>query len=173
MVVISLHTSEVQLHPITFHSHTFTGSELNYDVHNKELLEMFKAFKCWWHYLESFTSPIYVVTDHQDLEYFCTTQLLTQTQACWSEYLFQFNLIIRFHPSKLRANPNALTRQWDVHLKEGGCQGMTSWYIYFLLFSFPVYSPLPMSPPSCLISHSISPSLLLVCLYLSLWTGSS
>ena len=34
-------------------------------------------------------------------------------------YLFQFNLIIWFCPTKLSANPDTLTRWWDVYLKEG------------------------------------------------------
>ena len=29
-------------------------------------------------------------------------------------------MIIRFHPRKLGTNPDALTRRWDVYLKEGG-----------------------------------------------------
>jgi len=76
-----MQTLEGKLHPITFHSLTFTDAKLNYDVHDKELLEIFKAFKHWRHYL---------------------------------------NLIIRFLPSKLGAKPDALTRQWDIYLKEGG-----------------------------------------------------
>src|SRR5882672_9427002 len=47
------------------------------------------------------------------------TKILMRRQACWSEYLSGFNLIIRFHPGKLRTKPDALTRQWDVYLKEG------------------------------------------------------
>jgi hypothetical protein len=54
------------------------------------------------------------------LEYFATTKLLTRQQARWSEFLSQFNLIIRFRPGKLGTKPDALTRQWDVYLKEGG-----------------------------------------------------
>jgi len=118
--IISMHTPEGELHPIAFHSCTFTGAELNYDVHDKELMAIFKAFKHWRHYLEGSASPIDVVTDHKNLEYFCTTKLLTQRQAHWSEYLSQFNLVIRFRPGKLGAKPNALTRRWDVYLKEGG-----------------------------------------------------
>jgi len=45
---------------------------------------------------------------------------VNRQQARWSEYLSQFNLIIRFHPSKLGTKPNALTRRWDVYPKEGG-----------------------------------------------------
>ena len=31
----------------------------------------------------------------------------------------QFNLVIRFHPGKLGAKPDALTRRWDIYPKEG------------------------------------------------------
>jgi len=43
---------------------------------------------------------------------------LTQRQAQWSEYLFQFNFVIRFCPSCLGIKPDALTRQWDIYPKE-------------------------------------------------------
>ena len=58
--------------------------------------------------------------DHKNLEYFSTTKLLTCRQVCWSEFLCQFNLTIRFHPGHLGTKPNTLTRQWDVYPKEGG-----------------------------------------------------
>jgi len=80
-------TKDNEIHPIAFHSWTFFTPELNYDVHNKELLTIFEAFKIWWHYLEGATSPINVVMDHKNLEYFLTTKVLTRRQARWSEYL--------------------------------------------------------------------------------------
>ena len=43
--VLSIMTSNGELHPIAFHSWTFSALELNYDVHNKELLGIFEAFK--------------------------------------------------------------------------------------------------------------------------------
>ena len=60
-----------------------------------------------------------MVTDHKNLEYFTTTKLLTWHQAWWSEYLSQFNMVIHFHPGKLGAKPNTLTRQWDIYHKGG------------------------------------------------------
>ena len=42
---VSLTDNEV--HPIAFHSRTFTPPKLNYNVHDKELLAIFKAFKIW------------------------------------------------------------------------------------------------------------------------------
>ena len=53
-------------------------------------------------------SPINVITDHKNLEYFSTTKVLTRCQARWSEYLSQFNLIIHFHPRQLGTKPDSL-----------------------------------------------------------------
>ena len=95
---------------IAFHSHTFTPLKLNYNVHDKELLTIFEAFKIWCHYLEGSLIPIDMVTDHKNLEYFSTTKLLTHRQVFWSESLCQFNLTIHFHPGHLGTKPNVLTR---------------------------------------------------------------
>jgi RNase H-like domain found in reverse transcriptase len=99
-----------QVHPITFHSRTFTAPKLNYDVHDKELLAIYKAFWIWRHYLEGPSTPIDIITDHKNLEYFTTTMLLTWRQVGWSKYLSQFNLVICFHPGCLGAKPDTLTR---------------------------------------------------------------
>jgi len=34
-----------EVHPIAFHSRTLNSVELNYNVHNKELLAIYKAFR--------------------------------------------------------------------------------------------------------------------------------
>ena len=60
-----------------------------------------------------------VVTNHKNLKYFSTTKILSRRQAWWLELLSQFNLVICFHPRKLRAKPDALTRWWDVYPKGG------------------------------------------------------
>ena len=96
--ILSTYMPDGELHPIAFHSRTFTSPKLNYDVHDKELLTIFEAFQRWRHYLEGSATPIDIVTDHKNLEYFSTTKLLTRRQARWSEYLSQFNLVIRFQP---------------------------------------------------------------------------
>jgi len=46
------------VYPIAFHSRTFSDTELNYDVHDKELLAIFEAFKKWQHYLEGTLIPV-------------------------------------------------------------------------------------------------------------------
>ena len=68
--ILSIINKDNEVHPVAFHSHTFTAVELNYDIHDKELLTIFKAFKIWWHYLKGTTYSIDVVMDHKDLKYF-------------------------------------------------------------------------------------------------------
>ena len=109
--IFSIVNEDNKVHPVAFRSHTFTVAELSYNTHDKELLAIFEAFKIWWHYLEGLAYSIDIVTDHKNLEYFLTTKVLTRRQAWWSEYLSQFNLIIRFHPGCLGTKLDALTRQ--------------------------------------------------------------
>ena len=117
--ILSITLSDGEIHPIAFYSQTLTTSELNYDTHNKELLAIYKSFWTWRHYLEGSATPIDVVINHKNLEYFSTTKILSRRQAWWSELLSQFNLVIHFCPGKLRVKPDALTRQWDIYLKGG------------------------------------------------------
>ena len=71
------------------------------------------------YYLEGAGTPIDIITDHQNLQYFLTTKILTQQQAWCSDFLSQFNMVIHFQPRKLGTKPNALTCCWDVYPKEG------------------------------------------------------
>ena len=117
--ILSITCADGKIHPVVFYSWTLTAPELNYDTHDKELLAIFEAFQAWCHYLEGSGSPIDMVTNHKNLEYFSTSKVLTRWQAWWSEFLSQFHLIIHFCPGKLGTKPDALTRRWDVYPKEG------------------------------------------------------
>ena len=75
--ILSIVNEENKVHPVAFYSHTFTAVELNYNIHDKELLAIFEAFKIWQHYLKGPAYPIDVVMDHKNLEYFSTTKVLT------------------------------------------------------------------------------------------------
>ncbi|KAJ8454533.1 hypothetical protein ONZ45_g19267 [Pleurotus djamor] len=118
--ILSIYTEDGEIHPVAFHSRTFSDTELNYDVHDKELLAIHEAFKIWRRYLDGSASPVDVITDHKNLEYFSTTKVLTRRQARWSEYLHQFNFLIRYRPGRLGAKPDALTRRHDVYLDDNG-----------------------------------------------------
>ena len=75
--ILSIINEDNEVHPVAFHSCTFTVAELNYDTHDKKLLAIFEAFKIWRYYLEDLAYSIDIVTDHKNLEYFSTTKVLT------------------------------------------------------------------------------------------------
>jgi len=117
----SIVAGDGNLHPVAFHSRSFSPTELNYNIHDKELFAIYEAFQIWHHYLEGSAAPINVITNHKDLKYFAMTKLLNRHQVQRLEYLSQFNLIIiRFCPGKLGTKHDTLTHQWDVYLKDGG-----------------------------------------------------
>ena len=103
--ILSITCADREVHPVTYYSWTLTTLELNYDTHDKELLAIFEAFQNWHHYLKGSASPIDVIMDHKNLEYFSTSKVLSHQQAQWSEFLSQFNLVICFHPGKLAVKP--------------------------------------------------------------------
>ena len=117
--ILSITCTDGELCLVAFYSQTLTAPELNYDTHNKELLAVFEAFQTWHHYLEGSVTPVDVIMDHKNLEYFSTSKVLTSQQARWSEFLSSLNLVIHFCPGKLGAKPDALTRRWDIYPKEG------------------------------------------------------
>ena len=45
--ILSIVNEDNEVYPVAFHSRTFTVAELNYDIYDKELLAIFKAFKIW------------------------------------------------------------------------------------------------------------------------------
>jgi len=47
IAILFIVNKENKVHPVVFHSYTFTIAELNYNTHNKELLAIFEAFKIW------------------------------------------------------------------------------------------------------------------------------
>ena len=105
---------------VAFYSCTLTAPKLNYDMHDKELLAIFEAFRLWRHYLEDSASPVDVVTDHKNLVYFSMSKVLTRRQARWSEYLSQFNLVISlqaFHHVLLKNIGKHLMKKYSISQK--------------------------------------------------------
>jgi hypothetical protein len=57
------------LHPIAFYSATFTPTERNYNIYNRELLAMMKVLYHWRPYLAWTKEPFTILTDHVNLTY--------------------------------------------------------------------------------------------------------
>jgi len=84
-------------HPIAFESRKFVPAELNYPVHEKELLAIVHCLKAWRHYLEG--APHFkIYTDHHSLRYFPTQANLSRRQARWSEVLASYDFELVYKP---------------------------------------------------------------------------
>jgi RNase H-like domain found in reverse transcriptase/Reverse transcriptase (RNA-dependent DNA polymerase)/Integrase zinc binding domain/Chromo (CHRromatin Organisation MOdifier) domain/gag-polyprotein putative aspartyl protease len=102
-----------KLHPIAYHSRTMTPAELNYDVHDKELLAIVEAFKQWRVYLQGTKQVVQVITDHKNLTSFTTTKILNRRQVRWSEELSTYNFTISYRKGSENARADALSRRGD------------------------------------------------------------
>ena len=71
--------------PVAFDSTTLKEAELNYPVHEKELLAVIRAIKKWRY--ELIGTPFFVYTDHKTLLNFGTQKDLSRRQARWMEDL--------------------------------------------------------------------------------------
>jgi hypothetical protein len=116
-ILSQLNTGTGQLHPVAFYSRSLHPAELNYDIHDKELLSIYIAFVQWRAYLEGAHHKILVISDHNNLQYFQSSKQLTRRQVRWSEYLSQFDFVIKFRPGRLGTKADALTRRPDVYPK--------------------------------------------------------
>ncbi|MBW0565368.1 hypothetical protein O181_105083, partial [Austropuccinia psidii MF-1] len=106
-------------HPIAFDSFKLLPSELNYEIHDKELLGIFWALKHWRAFLLSLSNPFEVLTDHSSLQYFMSSKVLTFCQAHWAEFLSEFHFTITYRPGKLATLPDALSHRDNMYPERG------------------------------------------------------
>ena len=95
--------------PVAFESRKLSPAELNYPVHEKELLAIVHALRLWKTYLEG--QRFTVITDHASLEYIKTQHNLSRRQARWLETLQSFDFEVRYRPGKTNVVADALSRQ--------------------------------------------------------------
>ena len=62
---------------VAYYSRKHSAQECNYEIYDKELLAVVRAFKEWRPELEGTAFPITVITDHRNLEYFMSMKLLS------------------------------------------------------------------------------------------------
>jgi len=95
--ILSQYDDEGTLHPVAFYSKKHSPAECNYEMYDKELLAIVRAFEEWRPHLEGSSHPVHVLSDHKNLEYFMSMKLLNHQQARWSELLsrFDFRIVYR------------------------------------------------------------------------------
>ncbi|MBW0510320.1 hypothetical protein O181_050035 [Austropuccinia psidii MF-1] len=106
-------------HPIALNSSKLIPAELNYEIHEKELLGVVWALKRWRAFLLSLSSSFEALTNHSSLKYFMSSKVLTHRQTSWAEFLSEFHFSITYCPGRLATLPDALSHQDKVYLERG------------------------------------------------------
>ena len=68
--ILSQQGDDEKLHPVFFYSRKFDTLEINYEIHDKELLAIVDSFAQWRHFLEGSPHKFIVFSDHKSRAYF-------------------------------------------------------------------------------------------------------
>jgi hypothetical protein len=93
--------------------------EINYVIHDKELLAIVNSMMQWRHYLEGTEHQIQVFSDHHNLAYFQTAKVLNRRQVRWVQLLVGFDFVINFKPGSQNQKADILSRR-EEYRPEGG-----------------------------------------------------
>lgn len=107
-VTLSYGPTRETARPVAFDSMQLKGAELNYPVHEKELLAIIWACKKWR--VDLIGMPFTVYTDHRTLENFKQQKDLSRRQARWQEFLGQYDFEIIYLPGEENTAADALSR---------------------------------------------------------------
>ena len=75
--VLSMKCDDRKQHPCAYLSKGLNDIERNYDIHDKEMLEIMHALESWHHHLKGVKLQFEIWTDHRNLQYFMEAKKLT------------------------------------------------------------------------------------------------
>lgn len=85
-------------HPIAFFSRKLDTAEINYDIHDKEMLAVMASLRDFRHWLSGTLIPVSVITDHKNLQYFMSQRVLNRRQSRWMLELSEYNIRLSYAP---------------------------------------------------------------------------
>ena len=111
---LSQKASDSRMHPIAYYSRGMTSAELNYDIHDKELLAIVEALREWRTYLQGAQHLTKIYTDHKNLTYFTTIKVLNRRQVRWAELLATYDFQIIYKKGSENLKADILSRRTDL-----------------------------------------------------------
>src|SRR6266705_1625737 len=102
------------LHPTAYYSATFTPTEHNYNIYERELLAVMKSLAHWRPYLEWTKEPFTIMTDHANLQYWKSPRNLNRRTVQWHVDLQEYDYNVQHVPGKTNIPPDALSRPRGV-----------------------------------------------------------
>src|SRR4051794_31532761 len=101
------------LRPIAYLSKKMNNHEINYPVHEQELLAIIISMSTWRQYLHGNPFTLRVLTDHHSLQWLKSQPHLSQRQTRWVEKIAEYDIIIEYQEGKKNVVADALSRRPD------------------------------------------------------------
>lgn len=95
--------------PVAYYSRKLSPAEVNYPVHDKEMLAIFSCLRTWRPYLAGLDFEVH--TDHRNLVYFQEQRTLSERQRRWAHELSEFRFRLVHKPGTTQVLSDALTRR--------------------------------------------------------------
>ncbi len=99
--------------PVAFFSGSLLPAEVNYNIYDCELLAIIKALKHWRHHLLGAQHTIQILMDHHNLTYFHEPHKISPHQACWREFLLEFDFVLHHVPGHANDAADCLSHRPD------------------------------------------------------------
>ena len=98
-------------HPVAYLSKSFTETQRNYEIYNKELLAIMEALQAWHHYLiYKYYESFEIWTDHQNQVKISKPQKLNRRRAHWVSELANYDFVLRHKSWQYARKPDLLSR---------------------------------------------------------------
>ena len=113
VAVLSQRDTDGQLHSVAYMSKKMSSAECNYEIYDKELLAIVRAFEEWRSECAetSVEDSVRILIDHKNLEHFMSSKQLNRRQARWAEFLAEFNFKIAYRSDVQGTKSDSLTRR--------------------------------------------------------------
>ena len=113
-MVLMQRDDEGNLHPVAYDGRKLHGAELNYPVHEKELLAIKEAIRTWDRYIDGDRFETIIITDNASLQYLNTTKEYSKRLARWVAEFQQYRLAIRYRKGSENVVADAISRRPDI-----------------------------------------------------------
>ncbi len=109
--ILSQYDDKETLHLMIYYSKNLSLAECNYEIYDKKLLAIIRAFKHWWSELKLTELFIKMFIDHQALTSLMKDKELSRCQMRWVQKLVDFNFKIMYRSDKQNIKVDTLTHQ--------------------------------------------------------------
>ncbi|SRR6266702_2762009 len=98
-----------KIHPVAYYSKSFSATERNYDVYDRELLTVVKSLRQWRTYLVGSPHRITIYMDHSNLQYWKEPRKINRRVAREFQELSEYDFVLKHIPGTNNTRADALS----------------------------------------------------------------